>query len=73
MCLAIPGKVIGINGSAVVISYGDEQREADASLIDDLKVGDYVIVRAGFVLDKVDEEQALQSIKEWENAGRENE
>lgn len=73
MCLAIPGKIIEIKGDTAVIDYGGEQRNANISLIDDLKVGEYVIVNAGFVMQKLPEKQALQSIKEWENAGRENE
>lgn len=73
MCLAIPGKIIEIKEDTAVIDYGSEQRNANTSLIDDLKVGEYVIVNAGFVMQKIPEKQALQSIKEWENAGRENE
>lgn len=70
MCLAIPGKIVEIKGSSAVVDYGSEKREANASLIDDLKVGDYVIVNAGFVMDKVPEEQALKSLEAWENAGK---
>ncbi|MBW3002380.1 HypC/HybG/HupF family hydrogenase formation chaperone [Candidatus Woesearchaeota archaeon] len=70
MCLAIPGKIIEIKGSTAVIDYGFEKREANASLIDDLKVGDFVIVNAGFVMDKVPEEQALKSLEAWKNAGK---
>lgn len=73
MCLAVPGKIVEIKKDTAVVDYGSEQREANASLLDDLKVGDFVIVNAGFVMQKVPEAQALQSIKEWENAGRENE
>ena len=71
--MAMPGKIVKINDDTVVIDYSGEIREASVSLIDDLKVGDYVLVSAGFVMDKIPEEQALQSIKAWKNAGRKNE
>lgn len=70
MCLAIPGKVVEIAGSVATVDYGDEKRQADLSLMDDLKVGDFVIVNAGFVMDKVPEEQALESLEAWKNAGK---
>mgnify|MGYP001559032382 CR=1 FL=1 len=58
MCLAIPGKVIKIESSTVTIEYNKElQREANCSLIE-CKIGDYVIVQAGFVIEIVNERRA---------------
>lgn len=58
MCLAIPGKVIKIEGSTATIEYNKElQREANCSLIE-CKIGDYVIVQAGFVIEIVNERRA---------------
>lgn len=58
MCLAIPGKVIKIEGSTATIEYNKElQREANCSLIV-CKIGDYVIVQAGFVIEIVNERRA---------------
>ena len=73
MCLAIPGKVVKIESDIAVIDYSGETRKASVSLIDDLKVGDYVLVNAGFVMEKIPEEQALRSIGAWKNVGRKNE
>ncbi|MBW2985762.1 HypC/HybG/HupF family hydrogenase formation chaperone [Candidatus Woesearchaeota archaeon] len=73
MCLAIPGKIVKIDKDTAVIDYSGEIRKASVSLIDDLSVGDYVLVNAGFVMEKIPEEQALQSIKAWKNVGRKNE
>jgi hydrogenase expression/formation protein HypC len=62
MCLAIPGKIVKIENDIAEIDYGSEKREA--KIVDDnakYKVGDYVIVSAKIVSEKVDEEQ----VKEW--------
>lgn len=66
MCLAIPGKVTEINGAKAVVDYGGVQREVDISLVEP-KIGDYVIVHAGFaiqLLDKQDAEETLAIFKE---------
>lgn len=60
MCLAIPGKIVEIKGNKAIVDYGSEKREA--RIVDgDFRVGDYVIVSAKIVSEKVDEEQ----VKEW--------
>ena len=65
MCLAVPGKIVSINGQNALIDFGGVQREANVSLIEP-KVGDYVIVHAGFAIQVVDEEEAKETIKLWE-------
>jgi len=63
MCLAIPGKVIKIEGSIATIEYNKElQREANCSLIK-CSIGDYVIVQAGFVIEIVNERRAKEMHK----------
>ena len=71
ICLAIPGKIIEINGENAIIDYSGEKRKANTSLVE-VKKGDYVIINAGFIIEKLEKEQALQSIKEWENARTKN-
>jgi hydrogenase expression/formation protein HypC len=62
MCLAIPGKIVEIKEDVAVVDYGSEKREARIVSKDvDFKVGDYVIVSAKVVSEKVDEEQ----VKGW--------
>ena len=65
MCLAIPGKVVSINGNIAVTDFGGVQRETNISLVE-VKPGDYVIVHAGFAIQAVDELDALETIKLWE-------
>jgi hydrogenase expression/formation protein HypC len=65
MCLAIPGKVVSIDDKIAVIDFGGVQRETNISLVE-VKPGDYVIVHAGFAIQTVDELDALETIKLWE-------
>ncbi len=63
MCLAIPGKIVEISGSAARVDIEGVVREANISLLPDAKVGDYVIVHAGFAIEKYDEEDAKETLK----------
>jgi len=65
MCIAIPGRVVEVTKGKAVIDYGEERKEAH-SLIK-VKVGDYVIVQMGRVVQKVKKEDALKSIKAWKS------
>ncbi len=65
MCLGIPGKVAEVRGDVVVVDYGGGTvREANASLVE-VKPGDYVIVHAGFVIEKISEKEAEEMINSW--------
>lgn len=57
MCLAIPGKVEKIQENEITVSYGDEKRTAELSLVD-LAVGDYVIVNNKIIVQKLPEQEA---------------
>ncbi len=58
MCLAIPGKVVEINKDKFVIDYITEKRVVEISVIEDLKVGDYVIVSNKIIINKVPNKEA---------------
>ncbi|GAB6102460.1 HypC/HybG/HupF family hydrogenase formation chaperone [Thermococcus atlanticus] len=66
MCLAVPAKVVEIRGKVAIVDFGGIRREARLDLLPDVKVGDYVIVHTGFAIEKLDEKQALESLKAWE-------
>ena len=57
MCLQIPGKVIEIKNDKAIIDYEIEKREGKIMNVTP-KIGDYVIVQAGFILDIVEKEKA---------------
>ncbi|GAA6795849.1 HypC/HybG/HupF family hydrogenase formation chaperone [Helicobacter pylori] len=63
MCLAIPSKVIAINDNVALLETLGVQREASLDLIgESVKVGDYVLLHIGYVMSKIDEKEALESI-----------
>lgn len=62
MCLSIPAKILEINDDKAVVSIGGTNVNADLSLIEDVSVGDYVLVHTGFALQKIDEEEALSTL-----------
>ncbi|OYT28416.1 hydrogenase assembly protein HypC [Thermoplasmatales archaeon ex4572_165] len=69
MCLAIPGKIVEIDkkNQIALVDYGDNtKRKANISLVD-VKVGQYVLVHAGFaiqILDPKDAKETLELFKE---------
>ncbi len=62
MCLGIPAKIIKIENNMGTIDMEGTRREVSLLLQEDAKVGDYVIVHAGFAIQKIDEEQALETL-----------
>lgn len=66
MCLAIPGKVISIEGTEGVVDFGGVKQKVRVDLIQELQVGDYVIVHTGFAIEKLEEEDALETLRLWE-------
>jgi hydrogenase assembly chaperone HypC/HupF len=70
MCLAIPGKVLKIDAKRHVatIDYEAEQREAGTALLPDLKVGEYVLVQARMVIQRVPAREAKAALRTIANA-----
>jgi hydrogenase expression/formation protein HypC len=63
MCLAIPMKIVETrNDGTGVVELDGSRREANLSLLADPQIGDYVIVHAGFAIEKLDEEDANERI-----------
>lgn len=63
MCLAIPSKITKIENEMAVIDVDGVRREASLLLLSDAQVGDYVIVHAGFAIQKLDEAAALDTLQ----------
>lgn len=60
MCLAVPCEVVGVAGATAQISVDGALREVDLSLVEGVRVGDYVLVHAGFALERWSEEDVLE-------------
>ena len=62
MCLAIPMKVIEIKNSEGIVELGGVQREVNLQLVEDVSVGDYILIHAGFAIQKLDREEAEKTL-----------
>ena len=58
MCLAIPAKVISVNGKSALVCIEDVQYTASLLLLEDVNPGDFIMLHAGFAIEKVDEKEA---------------
>lgn len=70
MCLAIPGKVVSKEGSIGVVDFGGVKQKVRLDLIPDVTVGDYVLVHVGFVIEKIDEEEANKILEIFDEISR---
>jgi len=62
MCLAVPAEIKSIDGQTAVVDYGGVTRTANISLVE-VKVGDYVIVHAGYAIQVLDKEEAEKTLE----------
>lgn len=65
VCLAIPHKIIEINGSEAITEVGGVRKKTRIDLIENAKVGDFVLVHAGFAIEKLNPEEAKDIIDAW--------
>lgn len=68
MCLAVPGKVVSIDESnpelkMAKVNFSGVSKEVCIQWLPDLKIGDYVLVHVGFALNKIDEQDAEETLK----------
>lgn len=68
MCLAIPAQVVSIEGDMATVEIGGVQREASLALVD-ADIGDYVILHVGIAIAKLDEAEAAERLKLFDEIG----
>jgi len=71
MCLAIPGKILNIDGNSALIDFDGIKQNVIIALIQDPEVGKFVIVHAGYAIEMMDEKDALESIEQWKELAEE--
>ncbi len=69
MCLAIPARIVAIAGDQGTVDMGGVQKEISLALVDDVAVGDYVIVHVGYALNKLDPEEAEKTLAMFAEMG----
>lgn len=65
MCWAIPAKIISIEGDKGIVEVSGTRREVGLQLLDDPATGEYVLLHAGFAIQKIDEEEAAKTLELW--------
>jgi len=70
LCLSVPAKIVELQGRLATVDVMGNRREADVSLVDEPQLGDYVLVHAGFAIEKMSAEDAAESLRLWEEMAR---
>jgi len=67
MCLAIPAKIMSLQGEKAQVDFGQGVlREVNVSLVE-AKLGDYVLVHAGYAIQVLEEKEALETLSLWDD------
>jgi hydrogenase expression/formation protein HypC len=61
MCLGVPAKVLSVNGDMALVNIGEVEYNASLALLENVRAGDYVILHAGFAIEKIDEAEARET------------
>mgnify|MGYP002622288243 CR=1 FL=1 len=64
MCLAVPGRIVSIDGDDADVDFGGVIRRTNLTMVE-ADVGDWVLIHAGFAIEKVDEEEAQRTLELW--------
>ncbi len=73
MCLAVPMKIVKMEGSTAHAEIDGVSREVSLQLIDDPQIGDYIVVHAGFAIEKVDPQEARETLSLMRELAQHNE
>ena len=69
MCLAIPARVVSLDGAMAKVDVAGVTRAASTHLLEGVEVGDYLLIHAGFALSRVDEQEARETLRLLEQMG----
>ena len=63
MCLGVPMQVVSIDSEVAVCEIDGVRREASLMMVDGVSVGDFVLIHAGFAIERLDEEDAQETLR----------
>ena len=72
MCLAIPGKIVEIvdeENQIAKVEVGGVRRNINIGMLDDTRIGDYVLIHVGFAMSKIDEHEAQETLRVLQEMG----
>lgn len=70
MCLAVPVKIIAIDGMEADVDIGGVERRVSIMLTPEVKVGDYVLLHTGYAINVIDEQRARETLELFEEIAR---
>lgn len=73
MCLAIPGKIVeivNVENQLAKVDVGGVRRNVNIGMLDDVVVGDYVLIHVGFAMTKIDEKEAAETLRILDEIGQ---
>jgi len=62
MCLSVPARVVKIEGQIAEVSVGGAVFKAGLQMVENIRVGDYILLHAGFAIQKISEKEALETL-----------
>jgi len=63
MCLAVPARVVELSGDSAIVDLDGIRKETSTVLLDEIAVGDYVLIHVGFALERIDPVEAAKTLK----------
>ncbi|MEI6519881.1 MAG: HypC/HybG/HupF family hydrogenase formation chaperone [bacterium] len=69
MCLAIPGKVEEIDGNVATVDIMGVKNRIAIDMVKNVQIGDYLMIHAGYAIEKIDEAEAMQTIELFHELG----
>ena len=66
MCLAVPGRVLSVSGNSACVDFGGVKSTVRVDLLQDIAVGQYVLVHVGFAIQALDSAEARETIAQLE-------
>ena len=68
MCLAVPGQIMAIDGQSAMVDFSGVEQRVFIDLLPDLRVGEYVLVHAGFAIQRLESGEAVEIFRQLEEA-----
>jgi len=63
MCLSVPAEIISIDGQMAKASVGGAIREISLQLVEDMHIGDFVLLHTGYAIEKISAEEAVETVR----------
>lgn len=67
MCVAVPGKVIEVYEDEALVEFIENKKKVNITLINDVKVGDYLLIHVGVAIEKIDKDEGKKTVEIFKN------